>query len=57
MEEVEFITEEEVCKTIENFSIEELIDYKKKLIKYADLVDGIINKKLNQKKEADKFFK
>ena len=57
MEEVEFITEEEVCKTIENFSIEELIDYKKKLIKYADLIDEIINKKLNQKKEADKFFK
>ena len=57
MEEVEFINEEEVCKTIENFSIEELIDYKKKLIKYADLVEGIINKKLNQKKEADKFFK
>lgn len=57
MEEVEFITEEEVCKTTENFSIEELIDYKKKLIKYADLVDGIINKKLNQKKEADTFFK
>lgn len=57
MEEVEFITEEEVCKTTENFSIEELIDYKKKLIKYADLVDGIINKKLNQKKEADKLFK
>ena len=57
MEEVEFITEEEVCKTIENFSIEELIDYKKKLIKYADLVEGIINKKLNQKKEADTLFK
>ena len=57
MEEVEFITEEEVCKTTENFSIEELIDYKKKLIKYADLVEGIINKKLNQKKEADKLFK
>ena len=33
MEEVEFITEEEVRKTAENFSIEELIDYKKKLIK------------------------
>ena len=57
MEEVEFITEKEVCKTTENFSIEELIDYKKKLIKYADLVEGIINKKLIQKKEADKFFK
>ena len=57
MEEVEFITEEEVRKTTENFSIEELIDYKKKLIKYADLVEGIINKKLNQKKEADKLFK
>ena len=57
MEEVEFITEEELRKTTENFSIEELIDYKKKLIKYADLVEGIINKKLNQKKEADTFFK
>ena len=57
MEEVEFITEEEVYKTTENFSIEELIDYKKKLIKYADVVEGIINKKLNQKKEADKLFK
>ncbi len=57
MEEVEFITEEELRKTTENFSIEELIDYKKKLIKYADLVEVIINKKLNQKKEADTFFK
>ena len=57
MEEVEFITEEEVRKTTENFSIEELIDYKKKLIKYADLLEGIINKKLNKKKEADTLFK
>ena len=29
MEEVEIISEKELKKTIENFSIEELVDYKK----------------------------
>ena len=31
MEEVEIISEKELKKTIENFSIEELVDYKKKV--------------------------
>ena len=47
----------DVNKTIENFSIEELINYKKDLLEYAVLVDDAIQKKLKQKKEADKFFK
>ena len=47
----------EVKKTIENFSIEELDDYKKKLLEYVSIVEVEINKKLKQKKEAEKFFK
>ena len=35
MEEIEFISEKQVKKTIENFSIEELIEYKKKLYEYV----------------------
>ncbi|PPR26619.1 MAG: hypothetical protein CFH34_00830 [Alphaproteobacteria bacterium MarineAlpha9_Bin4] len=57
MEELEFIIDKDVKKTIENFSIEELINYKKDLLEYAVLVDDAIQKKLKQKKEADKFFK
>ena len=57
MEEVEFISEDKAIKTIENFSIEELVDYKKKLLSYINIVDAEITKKLNQKKEADKLFK
>ena len=57
MEEVEFISEDKAIKTIGNFSIEELVDYKKKLLSYINIVDAEITKKLNQKKEADKLFK
>ena len=57
MEEVEFISEDKAIKTIENFSIEELVDYKKKLLSYINIVDAEITKKLNQKKKADKLFK
>ena len=57
MEEAEFISEEDVKKTIENFSIEELVDYKKNLLDYMNLVEVAIEKKLKQKKEADKLFK
>jgi hypothetical protein len=56
MDEIELISEKEVKKTIENFSIEELGDYKKKLLNYISLVEVEINKKLKQKKEAEKFF-
>ncbi len=57
MDEIELISEKEVKKTIENFSIEELGDYKKKLLDYILLVEVEINKKLKKKKEAEKFFK
>jgi len=57
MEEVEFISDKDVKKTIENFSIEELIDYKKKLLNYVSLVEEAINKRVMKKKEADDFFK
>lgn len=57
MEDLEFITEENVKKTIENFSIEELVDYKKKLEGYIHHIDLVISTKRNQKKEADKYFK
>ena len=57
MEEVEFISEKDVKKTIENFSIEELVDYKKKLLDYVGLVEESINKRIMKKKEADNFFK
>ena len=57
MEEVEFISEKDVKKTIENFSIEELVDYKKKLLEYVILVEEAINKRIMKKKEADNFFK
>ena len=56
MNEIELISEKEVKKTIENFSIEELGDYKKKLLEYISLVEVEINKKLKKKKEAEKFF-
>ena len=57
MEDLEFITEENVKKTIENFSIEELVDYKKKLVGYIHHIDLVISTKRKQKKEADKYFK
>ena len=56
MNEIELISEKEVKKTIENFSIEELDDYKNKLLDYISIVEVEINKKLKQKKEAEKFF-
>ena len=56
MNEIELISEKDVKKTIENFSIEELGDYKKKLLEYISLVELEINKKLKKKKEAEKFF-
>ena len=56
MNQIELISEKEVKKTIENFSIEELDDYKKKLLDYISIVEAEINKKLKQKKEAEKFF-
>ena len=56
MDEIELISEKEVKKTIENFSIEELDDYKKKFLDYISIVEIEINKKLKQKKEAEIFF-
>ena len=56
MDEIEIISEKEVKKTIENFSIEELDDYKKKLLDYISIIEVEKNKKLKQKKEAEKFF-
>ena len=56
MDEIELISEKEVKKTIENFSIEELDDYKKKLLEFISMVEVEINKKLKQKEEAEKFF-
>ena len=55
MDEIELISEKEVKKTIENFSIEELNDYKKKLLDYISLVEVEINKKLKQKKRLKNF--
>lgn len=57
MEEVEIISEEEVKKTIENFSIEELVNYKKKLQRYIKFLELVISNRRDQKKEADKYFK
>jgi hypothetical protein len=56
MDEIEIISEKEVKKTIENYSIEELGDYKKKLLNYISILETEINKKLKKKKEAEKFF-
>ena len=56
MNEIELISEKEVKKTIENFSIEELDDYKKKLLDYISLLELEIKRKLKQKNEAEKFF-
>ena len=56
MDEIEIISEKEVKKTIENYSIEELGDYKKKLLNYISILEAEINKKLKKKKEAEKFF-
>jgi len=56
MDEIEIISEKEVKKTIENYSIEELGDYKKKLLSYISILEAEINKKLKKKKEAEKFF-
>ena len=56
MDEIEIISEKEVKKTIESFSIEELNNYKNKLLDYIAFIEIEINKKLKQKKEAEKFF-
>ena len=48
MDEIELISEKEVKKTIENFSIEELNDYKKKLLEYISLVELELKKKLSE---------
>ena len=56
MDEIEIISEKEVKKTIENYSIEELGDYKKKLLNYISILETEIKKKLKKKKEAEKFF-
>ncbi len=56
MDEIELISEKEVKKTIENFSIEELNDYKKKLLEYISLVELEVKKKLMKKKEAENLF-
>ena len=56
MDDIEIISEKEIKKTIENFSIEELVDYKKKLLDYISTIELEIKKKVEQKKEANKFF-
>ncbi len=56
MDEIELISDKEVKKTIENFSIEELNDYKKKLLEYISLVELEVKKKLMKKKEAENLF-
>ena len=57
MDEIEFISEEDIKKNIEKFSIEELTDYKKSLQAYVTMVENAINQRLKQKKEAEEFFK
>ena len=57
MEEEEFISDKDVNKSIEKFSVEELIDYKKSLLVYVRMVEEAINRRLEKKKEADKYFK
>ena len=56
MDEIEIISEKEVKKKIENFSIEELHDYKNKFLDYISIIELEIKKKLKQKKEAEKIF-
>ena len=56
MDDIEIISEKEIKKTIENLSIEELVDYKKNLLDYISTIELEIKKKLEQKKEANKFF-
>ncbi len=57
MDEIEFISEQDIKKNIEKFSIEELTDYKKSLQAYVTMVENAIDHRLKQKKEAEKFFK
>ncbi len=57
MDEIEFISEQDIKKNIEKFSIEELTDYKKSLQAYVTMVENAIDQRLKQKKEAEKFFK
>ena len=57
MDEIEFISEQDIKKNIEKFSIEELTNYKKSLQAYVTLVENAIDNRLKQKKEAEKFFK
>ena len=57
MEEEEFISDKDVNKSIEKFSVEELIDYKKSLLVYVRMVEEAINRRLEKKKEANKYFK
>ena len=57
MDEIEFISEQDIKKNIEKLSIEELTDYKKSLQAYVTMVENAIDQRLKQKKEAEKFFK
>ena len=57
MDEIEFISEQDIKKNIEKFSIEELTNYKKSLQAYVTMVENEIDQRLKQKKEAEKFFK
>ena len=57
MDEIEFISEQDIKKNIQKFSIEELTDYKKSLQAYVTMVENAIDHRLKQKKEAEKFFK
>ena len=50
MDEIELISEKEVKKSIESFSIEELDDYKKKLLDYISLLELEIKRKIKAKK-------
>tara|TARA_Y100001954_G_C15395916_1_gene400253 strand:- start:281 stop:457 length:177 start_codon:yes stop_codon:yes gene_type:complete len=57
MDEFEIISDEKFKATVDSFSIQELLEYKKKLLSMIHEIDKIIKKRENKKSEAENFFK
>ncbi len=57
MDEFEIISDEKFKATVDSFSMQELLEYKKKLLSMIHEIDKIIKKRENKKSEAENFFK
>ena len=56
MEEIEILSPGNYIETIDRSSVDELIEYKKKLQNYIIGIDNEIKKRLNDKEKAESLF-